>query len=454
MLVTVSIFLDTRRMKKTKTYPVKLRVYSQNKTEFYPTIFDLNEKDFEKLEAKNTSEGLRKIRDQLKELRTQAEDAIKENRPFAFLDFERKFVQHHPLLVKKQSMKYAAEIPEIYQSEEIPLDAIKRYKILSRRFEEGTIGNVFQCIIKRLILEGRVGTAESYYTAYRSFEKFKGNVLLEQVTVSYLMQFENYMNAKSISRTTVGIYTRSMRAVFNEAIAQDIATVKQYPFGRRKYRIPTGKGIKKALSQEELLKIYNYQCDPDNLAEQRAKDMWLFSYFGNGINFKDILYLKFKDIHEGFIIFERAKTERANRDNPVLISVFITNDMLRIINKWGNKDKAPNNLIFPVLDLNSSLYKQHEDRKLFIHVINEWLRKMQKELKITKKVTTYVARHTFSTVMKNSGVSTRYIQEALGHQSLITTENYLASFDDATKKRLAANLENFKTVDLVESIVV
>jgi len=441
-------------MKKTKTYPVKLRVYTQNKTEMYPTTFDLNEKDFEKLEAKNLGEGLRKVRDQLKELKEQAEESIKENRPFTFIDFERKFVQHHPLLVKKQSMKYAAQLPEMYQGEEMPKDAVKRYKILSQRFDKGTIGDVFQCIIKRLMLEGRIGSAESYYTSYRAFEKFKGNVLLEQVTVSYLMQFENYQNARAISRTTIGIYTRSMRAVFNEAIFQDIVTLKQYPFGRRKYRVPTGKGIKKALTHEELLKIYNYKCDPNNPTEQRAKDMWLFSYFGNGINFKDILHLKYKDIHEGFIIFERAKTERANRDNPVLISVFITEDMYRIMERWGNMNKSPNNLIFPVLDLNSNLFQQHEDKKLFTHMINEWLRKMQKELGIAKKITTYVARHTFSTVMKNSGVSTRYIQEALGHQSLTTTENYLASFDDATKKRLAANLENFKAADLQEKIAV
>lgn len=280
MLVTTSIFLDTRRIKKTKTYPVKLRVYSQNKTEFYPTIIDLNEKDFEKLEAKNISEGLRKVRDQLKELKSEAEDIIRENRPFTFLDFERKFVQHHPLLVKKRSMKYNAELPEMYQSEELPPEAVKRYKILSQRFEKASIGNVFQCVIKRLILEGRIGSAESYYNSYRAFEKFRGNILLEQVTVSYLMQFEVFMTAKSISRTTIGIYTRSLRAVFNEAIAQDIVTVKQYPFGRRKYRVPTGKGIKKTLTHEELLKIYNYQCDPKNPTEQRAKDMWLFSYFG------------------------------------------------------------------------------------------------------------------------------------------------------------------------------
>lgn len=444
MSVTTSIFLDTRRMKKTKTYPVKLRVYTQSKTEFYLTVLDLSEDDFKKLEAKNIGEGLRKMRDQLNELKWQAEEAIKENRPFEFDDFERKFVQHHPLLVKKQSRKYSAELPDMYRNEELPLDAIKRYKILSQHFDEGTIGNIFQCIVKKLILEGRIGSAENYYTSYRSFEKFKGNVLLEQVTVSYLMQFENCLLAKGVSKTTIGIYTRNMRAVFNEAIFQDIVTSKQYPFGKRKYTVPTGKGIKKALTHEELLKMYNYPCDPNNPTEQRAKDMWLFSYFGNGINFKDMLYLKFKNIHEGFIVFERAKTERANREKPVLISVFITDDMKRIMDYWGNQNKSPNSLIFPVLDLNSNLYKQHEDRKMFIHMINDWLKHMQKELGITKKITTYVARHTFSTIMKNSGVSTRYIQEALGHQSLTTTENYLASFDDATKRKFASHLETFK----------
>lgn len=81
----------------------------------------------------------------------------------------------------------------------------------------------------------------------------------------------------------------------------------------------------------------------------------------------------------------------------------------------NNEDKSPNSLIFPVLDSSSNLYKQHEERKLFIHMINEWLRKMQSVLSITKKITTYVAGDTFSTVMKNSDVSTRYNQEALGH---------------------------------------
>ena len=53
------------------------------------------------------------------------------------------------------------------------------------------------------------------------------------------------------------------------------------------------------------------------------------------------------------------------------------------------------------------------------------MKRILKKLEIDKKVTTYVARHTFSTVLKRSGASTEFIQEALGHSNIKTTENYL-----------------------------
>ncbi|HEY8689466.1 MAG TPA: hypothetical protein VIM07_09555 [Chitinophagaceae bacterium] len=42
------------------------------------------------------------------------------------------------------------------------------------------------------------------------------------------------------------------------------------------------------------------------------------------------------------------------------------------------------------------------------------MEKIGAKLKIERRVSTYVARHTFSTVMKRSGVSTEFIQEAFG----------------------------------------
>ena len=85
-------------------------------------------------------------------------------------------------------------------------------------------------------------------------------------------------------------------------------------------------------------------------SEQRARDYWLFSYFGNGMNAKDIACLKNKNINDSYVIFDRSKTERAMRSEPKPITVFLTDDMKAIIEKWGNKDKSPGNFIFPVLE--------------------------------------------------------------------------------------------------------
>ena len=43
---------------------------------------------------------------------------------------------------------------------------------------------------------------------------------------------------------------------------------------------------------------------------------------------------------------------------------------------------------------------------------------------------TYVARHSFATVLKRSGVNVAIISEALGHTGLSTTQFYLDSFDN------------------------
>ncbi len=93
--------------------------------------------------------------------------------------------------------------------------------------------------------------------------------------------------------------------------------------------------------------------------------------------------------------------------------------------------------------------RQYELIELFIASINDWMRKIRKKLGIEKNITTYVARHTFSTVMKRSGASTEFIQEALGHTNIKTTESYLDSFEKEVKKEFAGKLIAFKTDELL-----
>ena len=51
-------------------------------------------------------------------------------------------------------------------------------------------------------------------------------------------------------------------------------------------------------------------------------------------------------------------------------------------------------------------------------------------MRINADLTTYVARHSFATIMKKSGISTTIISQALGHDSEKTTQIYLESFEN------------------------
>ena len=56
----------------------------------------------------------------------------------------------------------------------------------------------------------------------------------------------------------------------------------------------------------------------------------------------------------------------------------------------------------------------------------------------------HVARHSYATVLKRSGVSISYISESLGHSDLRTTESYLASFEKNERMKNANVLTLFR----------
>ena len=202
--------------------------------------------------------------------------------------------------------------------------------------------------------------------------------------------------------------------------------------------------MKKALDLEDVEMIYYYDESRLSEFEQRSKDYWLFSYFGNGMNIKDIACLKYQNVHDDYLIFERAKTERTLRDDPRPITIFLNDDMKSIILRWGNKPVSPGEYIFPILHQGVSPLRQYTLIQNAVGVVNDCMQRILADLNIDKKATTYVARHTFSTILKRAGTSTEQIQEALGHTNIKTTESYLDCFVNDTKKLLSNKLSSFK----------
>ena len=407
-MVTAIIIHDTRKEKKNKKFPVKLRVTYEREAKYYPTNIDLLQSEFEKIQiGGKLSSSLRTINEELIAIQSKANEIIQSMKPFSFFSFERKIGQ--------------------------------------KSGDKGLVQTIYNEYLQNLRNQGSVNTADNYEGGLTSLLSFRKGLKFNDISSDFLHEYENWMvKDDKHSITTVGIYLRPLRAVFNLAIGQGLISRDQYPFGKGKYQIPTGKNTKKALSIAEIGKIYYYEPVTHYKQEARGKDFWLFSYFANGMNMKDIALLKEKDIDEEYISFTRAKTKRTARNKPQKISVYINEDIQGIINRWGNPNRLPDDYIFPILTTGLSPEQQRDRVKSFTKNINAWMKDIAANLGITKPVTTYVARHSFSTVLKRSGASIEFISEALGHTDIKTTENYLDSFENDTKKQFSERLSAFK----------
>lgn len=445
MQASIAIILDERRMKENSKYPVKLRVNFLRTTEYHQTIFDLSKADYEKLSASRVSEELQSVREKLSKLESEAKLAAEKISPFDFRTFENSFATIHPHLRKRKSK--VAPTPISMEEDFDYTPYLKRFPILSiEKCGQLSLTWSYRECVKKLLRDGQVSSAMTYRCSYVSLKKFRGDVYLTAITTDYLRAYEKRMKNEGMSKTTVGMYLRPLRAVLNHAIEQRLLKKDEsYPFGKGSYQIPASKKVKKALSLEEVERIYNYQCKNTHSGKHKAKDFWLFSYFGNGMNPKDMALLKWSYLIDDYIDFERAKTERSVRSNPQPITVYVNQYMRSVIERWGNSDRSPNNYIFPILEQGLNSLEEYNRVQNFVKLINCWMEEIMLNLNINKKATTYAARHTFSTIMKKAGASTEFIQEALGHTNIKTTQGYLDSFDRETKKDLAARLFAFRS---------
>jgi len=293
----------------------------------------------------------------------------------------------------------------------------------------------------RLRRNEQIGSAITYECAASSLNKFKPNVKLDEITPDNLRKYEKWMLDEGKSITTVGMYLRCVRSVFNKAINDGLIAKELYPFGRRKYEVPTGNNIKKALAIADIAKIYSYETEPYSTIDM-ARDYWIFLYLCNGMNVKDFSRLKYENIKGDTLSFIRAKSARTKR-HVEPIRVPLLEDARRIIEKWGQPPKYPETFIFPILKKGITPERERQLIQQKIHVINEHLRTVAGDLGI-ESLTTYTARHSYATILKRSGASTEFISEALGHSNLKTTQNYLASFEDDQKREIAQALTAFK----------
>lgn len=410
----ISIKLDVRRKKANKTYPVKLRVYGKQtkKEKLYSLDVDLTEDKFETIWVNGNSNKLRgsnkEVYTKLQSYLTRAENEAREMTVFDFDKFETKFFRKSS---DKNNVKYH-----------------------------------FDLVIGKNMKNDKIGTAESYKYTFNSLAEFsktkkkcEGDKLtFNHITVDWLKEYEKTMLSQGKSITTIGIYTRTLRVIFNNAIDEGDIISDIYPFGKKKYSIPKSKKVKKALNSTQLKTLFNAKTENDN--EQLAKDFWFFSYSCNGMNFKDMTLLKYSDIKKDRFSYYRAKTFDKTAEKTEII-IYLTDFTNGIISRYGNKTK--NDFVFNIISKDDTSETQYKKIKNFTRLVNDHLKRLAKRNNLPSDISTYWARHSFATNSMRKGVSIEFISEALNHSDLSVTKNYLDGFEDEAKKEFANSIMDF-----------
>ncbi|ANI89104.1 hypothetical protein A9P82_07255 [Arachidicoccus ginsenosidimutans] len=95
-------------------------------------------------------------------------------------------------------------------------------------------------------------------------------------------------------------------------------------------------------------------------------------------------------------------------------------------------------MVFNIISKEDDADTQISKINQFIKVTNKWMNAIAKELGIDFNVTTYVARHSFATILVTEGnAPLEFVGQSFGHANISTTQNYFSGFDK--KKQVEFN---------------
>lgn len=281
------------------------------------------------------------------------------------------------------------------------------------RFMEDTIG--------RLIQLKHIGTAKNYHAALGSFKRFRDNedITLDAINQITMEDYQAYLKSTCLSSNSISFYMRILRAVYNRAVEQEL-TKDRKPF--RKVFTGTEKTLKRAISINDIKRIKNLDLSLKPNIEF-ARDIFLFLFFCRGMSFIDAVFLRKTDIQNGVLTYRRHKTNQ-------VLHIKIIKPIKELIDHYSSKESP---YLLPIIDCSvSDERKQYETA---LRRINNTLKIIANMVKLPVTLTTYVTRHTWATIAKTKNVPINVISDALGHDSIATTQIYLASIDTSVIDR-------------------
>lgn len=278
---------------------------------------------------------------------------------------------------------------------------------------------------------GKNSVARRLTVSLNSLMRYTGGneVSWTDLTSTFIFGYEEFLVRRGLCRNSTSFYMRNLRSIVNRASEQGF----KVPLNLFKHvYMGVDKTVKRAVSLETVRRIRNLDLSGrPNL--DFARNLFMFSFLTRGMSFVDMAYLRKSDVSDGVITYSRRKTRQQ-------IQVRIEPEILMILENMGESGSS---YLLPIItDDNADLEKQYLNA---YYRVNRSVRIIGDMLNLRRKLTLYVARHTWASIAHANNVAIGTISKAMGHDSESTTLIYLQSLDSSSVDR--ANSDIIKLMD-------
>ena len=264
---------------------------------------------------------------------------------------------------------------------------------------------------------GRHGTAKTYRDALASFARFRcgEDTVIDALDAETIGLYEAWLKGRGVKRNTSSCYMRTLRTLYRKAADMGLTADRDIfrhvftGFAKTQKRaVPLGavRAIRRLSLREESPLAF-------------ARDMFMMCVYLQGISFVDMAYLKKTDLRNGLLEYSRKKTGQT-------LTIRWEAAMQDIVDKYAHLT-AGSPFLLPIITSNDGTERRQYER--MEHNVNRNLKKIGEMAGLQIPLTTYVARHTWASAMRDMGFDLSIVSRGLGHESLKTTQIYLSSID-------------------------
>ena len=265
-----------------------------------------------------------------------------------------------------------------------------------------------------------IGTRNNYTSAANRFMEFRGHedLAFTQMTADMMEMYQAWLRNRGVRQNTVAFYLRTLRTLYNKAVEAGQAPPNDIFVHVQTANVRTAK---RAITVKDIRKIEKLDL-PTGSSLDKARDLFLLSFYLRGMAFVDMAFLKKSDMKCGMISYNRRKTHQN-------LNIEWIKPMQAIIDKYAEQTKVSPYLLPILTGKEASPYTTY---KKVEHNTNYNLKKIGEMIGLKIPLTTYVARHTWASIALHMNIPIATISEGMGHNSYKTTQIYLQSIDVAT----------------------